>query len=70
MAVPFCVLQVPLSWTPGAADVVTVKVMVVVLPVPSVTLTSLTATVGKGSLSRMVPTPWPSAMVALVGTER
>ena len=41
------------------------KVAARVPVLPSVTVTSLMLM--RGSSSRMVPTPWPSAMVALVG---
>ena len=45
----------------------TVKVALVVPALPSVTVTSLIEMVGGASSSVMVPTPWPSAIVALVG---
>ena len=44
------------------------KVASVVPVLPSVTVTSLMLI--RGSSSRMVPTPWPSAMIALVGLLR
>ena len=43
------------------------KVALTVPVLPSVTVTSLMLSEGAGSSSRMVPRPWPSAMVALTG---
>ena len=46
------------------------NVAVVVPASPSVTVTLSTLTVGIGSLSTIVPTPWLSAIVAFIGLER
>ena len=51
-----------------AADRVTVKVAARVPVLPSVTVAS--PMLMRGSSSTMVPTPWPSAMVAFVGVLR
>jgi hypothetical protein len=47
-----------------------VNVALTAPPLPSVTVTSLTETVGGASSSLIVPTPWPSAMVAFDGFDR
>ena len=46
------------------------NVAVVVPASPSAVATLSTLTVGRGSLSTIVPTPWPSAIVAFTGLER
>ena len=46
------------------------KVALTVPALPSVTVTSSIESVGSGSSSVIVPTPWPSAIVAFVGFER
>ncbi len=48
----------------------TVKLACAVPASPSVTDTLSIATGGSGSLSVMLPTPWPSATVALIGAVR
>ena len=46
------------------------KLALTVPVLPSVTVTSLIDERGMASSSVIVPTPWPSAIVALVGLER
>ena len=52
---------------PLAATRLTVNVAATVPALPSVTVTSLIESAGGGSSSVIVPTPWPSAIVALTG---
>src|SRR5256885_13750546 len=53
-----------------AADRLTVSTALVVPLLPSTTLTSLIASTGAASSSRIVTTPWPSLIVALVAAVR
>ena len=69
-AVPLAVAESTVTVRPLAVLRLTVKVAVTVPVLPSVTVTSLIESVGSGSSSVMVPTPWPSAIVALIGLVR
>ena len=55
---------------PLAALSVTVNVAFVVPESPSITVASFTERAGGASSSVIVPTPWPSAIVAFAGLER
>jgi hypothetical protein len=55
---------------PLAAESVAVKTALVVAMLPSGTVTSSIETLGAASSSLIVPTPSPSAMVALIGAVR
>ncbi len=55
---------------PLTADSVAVKFPAVVPPFPSLIATSLTDTVGSGSLSLIVPRPVPDWMMPLTGFDR
>ena len=55
---------------PLTADRVAVNVAVTDPASTSVTVTLLMPTLGVGSLSTIVPTPWLSAIVAFTGLER
>ena len=57
------------DWALGALSV-TVKFAFTVPELPSVTVTSSIERDGSPSSSRIVPMPWPSAIVAFVGPER
>jgi len=70
VAVPSLVAKFTLTAKPLATDSETVKVQPTWPPVPSGIAQSETETAGGGSLSTIVPTPCPSATVALVGDER
>ena len=64
---PAAVAQSTVTAWPLAAERVTVNVAVVVPALPSVTVTSSTDRVGGASSSVIVPSPEPSAIVALDG---
>ena len=66
---PSAVAQVTVTGTSEAADRVTAKASGAWPVLPSLRLTA-GAIEMRGSSSTMVPTPWPSAMVALVGLLR
>ena len=69
-AVPAAVAQSTETARPETGARVTVKTALTVPESPSVTVTSLTDRTGGASSSRIVPRPMPSAIVALLGSDR
>jgi uncharacterized membrane protein len=70
VAVPFAVWADTVTVAPAAGRRLTVKVMLAEPALPSVSATSLMVMDDVPSSSTMVPVPWLSAMVALVGELR